>query len=157
MTAVSQAAVVGAAGAGAPVQMPCPNGGSITMTFTAAPPPVGGGSFVSSSRIEFDNCQSLGVVMQGDPYIETSGEFTVPPAGNGQITNATTTMRTSGGVRFTMNGVQGRAQFACTQVMTIQFGTGGTPQISIVSSGTISWEQPLGTVPVVRPCGMSTP
>jgi hypothetical protein len=65
----------------------------------------------------------------------------------------TATIRTTGGLRFDAGATQGRSQYDCTQVMSIQL-TGGTApaQVSVTSSGTITWEQPLGTV-TVRPCG----
>jgi hypothetical protein len=65
----------------------------------------------------------------------------------------TVTMRMTGGLRFEAGATQGRAQYDCTQALSLQF-VNGTPSqpSSITSSGTITWEQPLGTV-TVRPCG----
>jgi hypothetical protein len=49
--------------------------------------------------------------------------------------------------------VQGRVQFNCTTTTTISMSNGSTPQFSMSASGTITFEQPLGSTPVVRPCG----
>jgi len=44
-------------------------------------------------------------------------------------------------------------------VITMQYAVGGAgiPQLTIASSGSITWEQPLGSTPSVRSCGPSVP
>lgn len=136
------------------VTMPCPDGGTIKLTYSAAMPTGPGSTLTTSSKTEFDNCKSQNVTIQGDPYLESSGEHVVGPIVNNQPSTLTSTMRTTGGLRFEATGTQGRARYNCTQVMSITFGSNGLPTISTTSSGTITWEQPLGTV-TTRPCGPS--
>ena len=66
---------------------------------------------------------------------------------------AVVTMRTTGGLRMNTNGVQGRVQFNCTTTVSISIVNGSSPQVSVSSSGTTTFEQPLGSTPVTRPCG----
>jgi hypothetical protein len=71
------------------------------------------------------------------------------------MSSITVTMRMTGGLRFDAGATQGRAQYDCTHVMSFQIGNATQPQPSmpsITSSGTMTWEQPLGTM-TVRPCG----
>ena len=124
----------------------------MTITYSGTLPPDLSRTIVSTSRTEFNDCKSQDVIMRGDPYLQTTGEHTFGPIVGGALASSTATMRTTGGLRFDANGKQGRAQYNCTQVMTIQFTGTNTPQVSITSSGTITWEQPLGTL-TVRPCG----
>jgi hypothetical protein len=60
----------------------------------------------------------------------------------------------TGGLRFdAAAGTSGRARYDCTMMISMQIGSDGTPaQPTITSSGTITWEQPLGTV-AVHSCG----
>jgi len=131
---------------------PCPEGGSIDTTFSAGLPTGPGSTLTMTSKMEFNACKSQGLVIQGDPYLLTSGEYMIGPIVDNLPSSMTTTTRTTGGVRFTGAGTTGRAQYDCTQLMAIQFSSNGPPQISATSSGTITWEQPLGTV-TTRPCG----
>jgi hypothetical protein len=147
--AMSQAALGGSLAGGAPntVTLPCTGGGSIVTTVSPLPQPTGALRF--SSRIEFRDCRNDTVTINGDPYLDTSMELlTSGPGGN-----ATLRQETAGGVRINSNGVQGRVQFNCTTTTTISMSNGSTPQFSMSASGTITFEQPLGSTPVVRPCG----
>ena len=83
-----------------------------------------------------------------DTAIEFS--FSTPPGGTGG--DSVSTLRTTGGVRVD-NGVQGRVQFNCTTTVSISMANPSSPQVSVASSGTTTFEQPLGSTPVVRPCG----
>jgi hypothetical protein len=131
---------------------PCAGGGSMVMTMSPMPQ-LQGNVFRSSSRIEFRDCTNQTVTINGDPYLETSIDllFSTPADGTGG--DSVSTMRTTGGVRISSNGVQGRVQFNCTTTVSISMANGSSPQISSSSSGTITFEQPLGSTPVVRPCG----
>ena len=132
---------------------PCPAGGSMTMTFSVTTPTGPSGTLGTSSRIEFSDCRSQTVTIIGDPYLMMTGEHVLGPVVDGVLSSMTTTMRTTGGLRFDAGGTQGRAQYDCTRVMSMQIGGNGTtPVASVTSSGTITWEQPIGTV-MVRPCG----
>lgn len=138
---------------------PCPDGGSVNMTFSVtgpAQPLEPAGTVVTTSRTEFNDCKSQSVIIRGDPYLVVTGEHVFTPIVESRPLNSTATMHTTGGLRFEGNGVQGRAQYNCTQVVTIDFGSNGTPIVSGTSSGTITWEQPLGTI-TVRPCGPPAP
>jgi hypothetical protein len=42
----------------------------------------------------------------------------------------------------------------CSRVLNLVM-VNGSPQISASSSGTITFEQPVGSTPVARPCGPS--
>ena len=135
----------------------CPGGGSMTMTFTITTPgnttPPGlPGTVTSSSRMEFSDCRSQTLTINGDPYLTMTGEHTFGPLVDG-VSSMTATNRTTGGLRFDAGGTQGRAQYDCTQTMSLQVGSNGTPAThTVISSGTITWEQPIGTV-MIRPCG----
>src|SRR5262249_18465897 len=128
----------------------CPGGGSMTLTFSATPPAATSNTITTSARMDFSDCRSQSVTINGDPYLMMSSEYAFsPPTGSPTVT---ATNRMTGGLRFDAGGVQGRAQYDCTQTMTMQIGSGGTPTPSaITSTGTITWEQPLGTV-TTRPC-----
>ena len=130
----------------------CPGGGSMTMTMTFNVTPTSG-TVTSSSRTEFNACRSESVTIHGDPYLMMTGETVVVRGADPLTSSTTVTMRMTGGLRFEAGATQGRAQYDCTHVMSFQIGNGApTHQPSITSSGTMTWEQPLGTV-TVRPCG----
>ena len=131
---------------------PCPGGGSIVMTMTSLPQQPGN-VFRSSSRIEFRDCTNQTVTINGDPYLETSIDLLFSGLAGGTGGDSVSTMRTTGGLRISSNGVQGRVQFSCTTTVSISMANGSTPQISSSSTGTTTFEQPLGSTPVVRPCG----
>jgi hypothetical protein len=161
MSAVSQAFSQSALVAAGPIgtspfttTYACAAGGTITSTMSVPSPPGPSGSLTMSSRLEFNACQTANATLQGDPYIDTSSEYSTIPGANGAMTISMTSQMT-GGVRFTSNGVQGRAQYACAIVTTMQFASAGsgTPQITTASSGSITWEQPLGATPTSRSCG----
>ena len=109
-----------------------------------------GSTMAMTGRIEFNNCQSQNVAIQGDPYLEMSGVFSMPVSG-GATTTASSSQHITGGLRFTSNGEQGRAQYDCAIAMTMQMSS-GAPQVSMTASGTITWEQPLGSTPVTHSC-----
>ena len=153
--AMSQLAIVAPTGGGVPntFTMPCPGGGSIVMTFTTTPLQPQTNVFRSSSRTEYQDCRNHAVTLNGDPYLETSSEHTFPTIG-GPTGESSSTLRTTGGMRIDSGGVQGRVQFNCTMTVSVNTAT-RPPQVSMTSSGTITFEQPLGSTPVVRPCGPS--
>jgi hypothetical protein len=126
---------------------------TMTMTFNVTPT-APSGTVTSSSRTEFSDCRSESVTIHGDPYLMLTGETVIVRAADGLTSSMTVTMRQTGGLRFEAGATQGRAQYDCTHVMSLQFvnGTPSQPSMSITSSGTMTWEQPLGTV-IVRPCG----
>lgn len=150
--AMSQLAIVGPIAGGTPntFTMPCPGGGSIVTTMDPLPLQQPG-LFHSSSKIEFRDCKNQAGTLNGDPYLETSGDFSFPTSG-GTIGDSVSTLRTTGGLRMDTSGVLGRVQFNCTMTVSVHL-VNGTPQLSITSDGTTTFEQPLGSTPVVRPCG----
>jgi hypothetical protein len=150
--AISQAAIAAPPGgfSGNALEIPCSLGGSMKFTMTRIPDPP---SFSSSSRMEYVNCNSGGLVLNGDPYLEMTSSYTSELPTDGVPGRATITTRMTGGVRFEMNGLRGRSQYDCTHVSTITYSAGGgAPQFERHSTGTITWESPLGN-PVARPCG----
>jgi hypothetical protein len=131
----------------------CPGGGSMTITVNVMTPAGPSGTLTMSSRTEFNDCRSQTVTINGDPYLMMTGEHVFSRGADGAPTSMTATIRMTGGLRFDAGGTPGRAQFNCTQVMSAQIASNGTlSQLSMTSSGTMTWEQPLGTV-TVRPCG----
>ena len=109
--AVSQAAILApGSDVSFPVAVPCPEGGSIRGTYAGTLPPNPSATIVSTSKTEFNDCNSQGVVMRGDPYLLTTGEHTFGSIVGGMVNTAT---------------------------------------------GTITWEQPIGTPPRNVDCGSS--
>jgi hypothetical protein len=133
------------------VTYPCPSGGSMTMTINVTPT-APSGTMTTSTRTDFSDCRSQNVTIHGDPYLMMTGESVFVRGADGITSSMTVTNRMTGGLRIEAGATQGRAQYDCTQVMSVQLGTGTPSQPSIISTGTITWEQPLGTV-TVRPCG----
>ena len=150
--AMSQVAIVAPTSGDTPTTLtvPCAGGGSIVITLGTLPPQQTN-VYRSSSRIEFRDCKNQTATLNGDPYLETSAEHSFPTAG-GTGRDSISTLRTTGGMRFDSGGVQGRVQFNCTMNVSVHFAS-GSPQVSSTSSGTMTFEQPLGSTPVVRPCG----
>lgn len=146
--AMSQIALVGRTTGTIPntFTYPCAGGGSMIMTIS--PMPQDGSISRASSRIEFHDCRNQTVTINGDPYLDTSMEISSSTPGD-----SVATLRTTGGLRVNSNGVQGRVQFNCTTTVSITMANGSSPQVSVSSSGTTTFEQPLGSTPVVRPCG----
>jgi hypothetical protein len=136
----------------------CPEGGSVTTTFNVTPPSTPAGAVSLSSRLTFNACQTGSVTLQGDPYIDDSGQYTSVSNSDGSA-DLSITQQMTGGVSFTSSTVQGRAQYHCATVITMHYtpGATGVPSMTTTSSGSITWEQPLGSTPVTRPCGLSTP
>jgi len=130
--------------------MPCTTSGSIVITVGGTLPREAN-MHRSSSRIEYRECRNQTVTINGDPYLETTGEHSFLTLG-APDSDSVSTIRMTGGLRFDNAGVQGRVQFNCTNTMTVRF-VSGSPQVSSTSTGTITFEQPLGSVPVARPCG----
>lgn len=129
----------------------CADGGTMSITFDG-----GGGTsgpFTSSSRLEFTDCRNQGVTMNGEPAILLDSTVTLTrPTGTGP-TSVSVTSHMSGGVRFDAPGSTGRARYDCTMTLSVQVASDGTPsQQTFAYSGTMTWEQPLGTV-TVRACG----
>jgi hypothetical protein len=137
------------------VTLPCPEGGSITATYSGTLPPDLNTPIATTSTIAFDDCQTQGVIVRGDPSLLTKGEHTFGPIVGGTLGSANARMQTTGGLRFETNGTHGRAQYDCTMAIAIQFVPAGPPQISVTSTGTIAWEQPLGTPIRSVACGPS--
>ena len=134
--------------------VPCPDGGSISVTVTSTTGAVQSGTFTESSRMELTECRTQTVTINGDPAILVDGAYTFGTAAGSAPSSVTATMRMTGGLRFDAAGTPGRARYDCTMMISMQFGSDGAPgQPTITSSGTITWEQPLGTV-AVHPCGM---
>jgi hypothetical protein len=152
--AMSQTALFGRTAGETPntFTLPCAGGGSMVMTMSPLPQQPGN-VFRSSSRIEFRDCKNQTVTINGDPYLDTSIDLSFSSPGSGTSGDSVSTMRTTGGLRMNSNGVQGRVQFNCTTTVSISMVSGSSPQISVSSSGTTTFEQPLGSTPVTRPCG----
>jgi len=151
--AMSQLAIVGRTSSDTPstFSMPCAGGGTIVITLSATLPSQQTNVYRSASRTEFRDCKNQTVTLNGDPYLETSAEHSFPtPGGTGG--DSISTLQTTGGMRIDSGGVQGRVQLTCTMTVSVRSGN-GSPQVSSTSSGTITFEQPLGSPPVVRPCG----
>jgi hypothetical protein len=151
--AMSQVALAGRTTGDAPntFTVPCAGGGAMVMTMNPLPPQ--GNVFRSSSRIEFRECRNQTVTINGDPYLDTSIDLSFSSPGGLVSGDSVSTMRTTGGLRINSNGVQGRVQFNCTTTVSISMVNGSSPQISVSSSGTMTFEQPIGSTPVVRACG----
>jgi hypothetical protein len=151
--AMSQTALAGRTIGDAPntFTVPCAGGGSMVMTMN--PLPQQGNVFRSSSRIEFRDCKNQTVTINGDPYLDTSIELSFSSPAGGTSGDSVSTMRTTGGMRMNSNGVQGRVQFNCTTTVSISMVNGSSHQVSVSSTGTTTFEQPLGSTPVVRACG----
>lgn len=148
---MSQVALAGLSPGTAPTSftISCAGGGSIVITldpFTPGPTNV----FRSSSRAEYRDCKNQSVTINGDPYLESSAEHVFA---SGPGSDATSTMRTTGGLRMDANGVQGRVKFDCTMTSTFHLVPGSTTTSTPTWSGTMTIEQPIGSTPVVRPCG----
>jgi hypothetical protein len=150
--AMSQVAIVAATSGDASntLTMPCASGGSIVITLNPLPPQQKN-LYRSSSRTEFRDCRNQTTTLNGDPYLETSAEHSFPTS-SGAGGDSISTLRTTGGLRIDSGGVQGRVQFNCTMTVSVQSVNGST-QSSVTWSGTTTFEQPLGSTPVVRPCG----
>jgi hypothetical protein len=135
------------------MSFPCADGGSMSMTFDTPSSIATSGPLTTSSRIEFIDCRNQTVTMNGDPAILIDGTYTFG-SGTGTLPSSmTSTTHMTGGLRFDAAGVAGRARYDCTTTMSMQMSsTGPVTQPAVTSSGTITWEQPLGTV-MVRPCG----
>jgi hypothetical protein len=127
---------------------PCAGGGSIVFTLGPRPQALSN-VYSSSARVEYRDCRNQAITLNGDPYLETSSEHAFP---NGPFTESVSTLKTVGGLRIDNAGVQGRVRFDCTTIVTIRI-VNGTSQSSVTSSGTMTFEQPIGSTPVVRPCG----
>ena len=131
--------------------VPCDNGGSMVMTtdpLSQKPPNV----FGATMRIEFIDCTHETVTLNGDPYLSMTIQSSYP-MGFGTGGETVLTIQTTGGVRLASNGVQGRAQFNCSSTATTTAANTPSAQVTMTSTGSVTFEQPLGTTPVVRPCG----
>ena len=153
--AMSQAALAGRTTVDTnSITVPCSGGGSMVITLSPLPQGPTEGLRLSS-RTEFRDCRNQAVTLNGDPYLESSMDLSFSSPGGALSGNSTSTMRTTGGMRVNNNGVQGRVQFNCTTTVTITLVNGSSPQVSASASGTMTFEQPLGSTPVTRPCGPS--
>lgn len=122
----------------------------MSMTFNPTGP-AASGTLTSSSRMEFSNCRNQTVTINGDPAIMMDGTYTFASTGDTPSTMTAVT-RMTGGLRFDAAGTAGRARYDCTMSMSMQFSDGTPMRPTITATGTITWEQPLGTVSV-RSCG----
>jgi hypothetical protein len=120
------------------VTVPCADGGSMSMTFTSTTGAVPSGTFTSSSRIEFTECRTQTVTMNGDPALLIDGTYTFSPATGSPPSSVTATTRITGGLRFDAAGTAGRARYDCTLAISMQIGNGTPGQQTITSSGTIT-------------------
>ena len=108
---------------------------------------------LSERALEFTDCRSQSVTINGDPAILMDGTFTLQRTTGGALSGISAITRMTGGLRFDGPGGPGRGRFDCTMQMSLQVGSDGTiTQPTFSASGTITWEQPLGTVSV-RSCG----
>lgn len=150
--AMNTAMTVSPDGRSSTVTIPCADGGSISVTMTFSPTSPGtSGPLTSSSRMEFGNCRNQTVTINGDPAIMMDGTYTFVTTGN-TLSSMTALTRMTGGLRFDTAGTAGRARYDCTMTMSMQFSDGTPMQPTVTATGTITWEQPLGTVSV-RSCG----
>jgi hypothetical protein len=134
------------------ITFPCTDSGSMSTTVTSTGD-ITSSAFTSSSRIDFTECRSQAVTINGDPAILIDGSYTFETTAGGAVSSVTARTRMTGGVRFDAAGTSGRARYDCTMLLSMPVGSDGTPAPpTSTSSGTITWEQPLGTV-TVHSCG----
>jgi len=134
------------------ITAPCADGGSTSVTVTSTGS-VTSSTFSSASRIEFTDCRSQTVTINGDPAIVMEGTYTFDSTATGAVSHMTATTRMTGGLRFDASGTSGRARYDCTLTISMQIGADGAPgPPTIAGSGTITWEQPLGRVSI-QSCG----
>jgi len=154
--AMNTAITVSRLGPSPVVTVPCADGGSMSMTFGSPTQPISSGTFTSSSRLEFTDCRTQTVTINGDPFIMMDGTYTFTTGTGNVPSSMTATTRMTGGLRFDAAGMPGRARYDCTMTTSMPIPANGSSTqpvlATITSSGTITWEQPLGTVSV-RPCG----
>ena len=150
--AMSTAMTVSPDGLSRTFTFPCADGGSTSVTLTSTMGALQSSTFTSSSRLEFTECRRQTVTVNGDPAILMEGAYTFGTSTGGMPSSVTSTTRMTGGLRFEAAGTLGRARYDCTMTMSMQIVNGTPAQPTMTSSGTITWEQPLGTV-TVRPCG----
>ena len=74
--AMNTAMTVSPDGLSRTITFPCADGGSMSMTFTSTTGAVLSGTFTSSSRIEFTECRTQTVTINGDPAILMDGAYT---------------------------------------------------------------------------------
>jgi hypothetical protein len=155
--AVSQAAMntavtVSPDGSSRTITSPCADGGSMSVIQTSAGAATSG-TFTTSSRLEFTECRVQTVTMNGEPAILLDGTYTIERTTSGALSSVSGTTRMTGGLRFDAGSSSGRARYDCTMRISMQIGSDGTPMPpTFTSSGTYTWEQPLGTV-TVHSCG----
>ena len=150
--ALNTAMTVSVPGSSRTISFPCADGGSMSMTFDNPTGFVTSGPITTSSRIEFTDCRNQTVTINGDPAILMAGTYTFGTASGNTPSSMTSTTRMTGGLRLDGQAASGRARYDCTTTMSMQMSsTGPVTQPTVTSSGTITWEQPLGTV--VMPCG----
>ena len=154
---VSQAAINATmttprAGSSPIITFPCPDGGGMSITITSTGLGTSG-TFSVSSRIEFTDCRRQSVTINGDPAILMDGTTMFVTGTATTASGVTETTHMTGGLRFDAPGASGRSRYDCTMTISMQVGSDGMlTQPTITSSGTITWEQPLGTVSV-HSCG----
>lgn len=160
--ALSQAAMFGSTLTPAPSSTPvitfaCPDGGNITTTFSRPVLPTGSGpftSFTTNSRTDFNDCRSQDVVMRGDPALIQSGEFTFPAPTSGAAASVTSTSKTTGAILTISSDGTSRVRFDCQSVIVLELGSTSRPVLT--ATGTMTWENPVGTVVRTTACGPAT-
>src|SRR5262249_38315429 len=80
--------------------IPCPNGGSATMTINVTAPAGVSGTGPPSTRTEFTDCRSQTVTINGDPFLTMAGEHVFVRGADGGASSMTATIRMTGGLRF---------------------------------------------------------
>jgi hypothetical protein len=101
--------------------------------------------------MEYNDCRHQTVTINGDPAILIDGTYTFVTTGS-SVSNMKAVTRMTGGLRFDSAGIPGRARYDCTMTVSMDFSNGAPVQPTTTAIGTITWEQPLGTV-TVRSCG----
>jgi len=137
----------------------CPGGGNITTTTTMPALTAGvaqQGAFTLTSRTEYNDCRSQNVIMRGAPALEHTSEIRTSGGSSGASTVLTATMRMTGGLSATSNGVESVMRVDCTSVMVIELGQlGSMPVPQVTWTGTMTWESPAGIVVRTSGCGPS--
>jgi len=153
MAALNTAAITASPdGLSRTITSPCAGGGSTSVTFSGSGPSASG-LFTTSSRMDFTDCRSQTVTINGDPAILMDGTYSITPGAGTAPSSLSATTHMTGGLRFDAPGTSGRSRYDCTLTYSLQIGSDGAiTQPTFTYAGTVTWEQPLGTV-TVHACG----
>jgi prepilin-type processing-associated H-X9-DG protein len=126
----------------------CLSGGAvgIASSLDGALSDSGSGQIGMNGQMTFTNCFWNGAVLQGDPNITLSGQFSYVNS----LAVTPLAISLTGGVAFTYRNVPGKAQYNCTGTID-----GDTSRFRITFSGTITVEYPIGTSATTVPCSDS--